>query len=137
MTDRPGLDFSFSGLKTHALTAWNKSNKSDDDRMIIASSFQDAVVDTILIKCKRAILATGCKRLIVAGGVGANQRLRTSLHDLMIGLDGNAYFPRIEYCTDNGAMVAYTGCMHFLQGEHDDTHEVAVKARWPLVPNQD
>lgn len=133
MTDRPGLDFSFSGLKTHALTAWNKSSQCDDDRSAIAAAFQAAIVDTLLIKCKRAISMTGCKRLIVAGGVGANRSLRHALQHLMAEMEGRVYFPRIEYCTDNGAMVAYAGCLHLLQGQQDNTQEIIVKARWPLA----
>jgi len=133
MTDRPGLDFSFSGLKTHALMAWNKSQQNDAARAAIAKAFQDAVVDTLLIKCQRAVEQTGSKRLVVAGGVGANQALRLSLRELMSRLQGEVYFPRAEYCTDNGAMVAYAGCLHFLQGKVDTSLAIDVKARWPLV----
>ncbi len=133
MTDRPGLDFSFSGLKTHALNAWNNSLQDDAARSEIAAAFQEAVVGTLLIKCKRAVLQTHCKRLVVAGGVGANRKLRASLATLMDELNGVVHYPSIQYCTDNGAMVAYAGCLHLLEGQRDSTQEIQVKARWPLA----
>jgi N6-L-threonylcarbamoyladenine synthase len=135
MTDRPGLDFSFSGLKTHALTTWNASEKDEQARAIIAKLFQQAIVDTLLIKCKRALKQTASRRLVVAGGVGANRSLRSSLAALMTELNGEVYFPRPEYCTDNGAMVAYAGCLHLLQGSRDASQGIDVKARWPLAKN--
>lgn len=133
MIDRPGLDFSFSGLKTFALNTWNKCNKEEQDRAEIAKAFQTAVVDTLIIKCKRAIEQTGCKRLVVAGGVGANKALRSALNEYMQKINGEVYFPALEYCTDNGAMVAYAGAMHLLRGEQDQEAGVLVKARWPLA----
>jgi len=133
MTDRPGLDFSFSGLKTHALTTWNRSQKDLDARMAIAAAFQAAVVDTLVLKCKRAIQQTNNSRLVVAGGVGANRALRQALTTLMTDLDKEIYFPRPEYCTDNGAMVAYAGCLHLQEGRQDNTQAIEVKARWPLT----
>lgn len=135
MTDRPGLDFSFSGLKTHVLTTWNNSKKDNMSRSVIARAFQAAVVDTLLIKCRRALKQTGSRRLVVAGGVGANRALRRSLAVLMDEVQGQVYFPQPEYCTDNGAMVAYAGCLHLLQGKHDATLAIDVKARWPLGYN--
>lgn len=133
MTDRPGLDFSFSGLKTHALTAWNQTAKEARDRMEIAKAFQHAVVETLVIKCKRAIQQSACNRLVVAGGVGANKALRLTLQEWIHGIKGEVYFPALEYCTDNGAMVAYAGCLRMLRGEHDSGLGVEVKARWPLA----
>lgn len=133
MTDRPGLDFSFSGLKTHALTTWNQCAKTANDRSEIAKAFQQAVVDTLIIKAKRAIQFSGCKRLVVAGGVGANKALRRALQDWIVSIDGEVYFPALEYCTDNGAMVAYAGCLRMMRGEMDMGNEVLVKARWPLA----
>lgn len=133
MTDRPGLDFSFSGLKTHALTTWNNSAKDDKARVAIAKAFQQAVVDTLLIKCKRALKQSESRCLVVAGGVGANRSLRASLTTLMQGMQGEVYFPRPEYCTDNGAMVAYAGCLNLLQGKKDTSLAIEVKARWPLA----
>ncbi|OCH97123.1 tRNA N6-adenosine(37)-threonylcarbamoyltransferase complex transferase subunit TsaD [Legionella jamestowniensis] len=132
MTDRPGLDFSFSGLKTHALTAWYSSHKDENARKLIAKAFQDAVIETLLIKCKRALKQTACPKLVVAGGVGANQALRVGLTKLLEKMGGEIYFPRPEYCTDNGAMVAYAGCLRLLRGEKDKGQAVEVKARWPL-----
>ena len=132
MTDRPGLDLSFSGLKTHVLTTWNQSKKDEQARAVIAKAFQTAVVETLLIKCKRALTQTGSKRLVVAGGVGANRALRKSLGVLMDELQGRVYFPKPEYCTDNGAMVAFAGCLHLMQGDCDKTLAIDVRARWPL-----
>lgn len=132
MTDRPGLSFSFSGVKTHVLTTWNNSKKDDEARSVIAKAFQVAVVETLLIKCRRALKQTGSRRLVVAGGVGANAALRASLRGLMSELQGEVYFPRPEYCTDNGAMVAFAGCLHLMRGQRDQTLAIDVKARWPL-----
>lgn len=133
MTDKPGLDFSFSGLKTHALMAWHNTEKNEASRAAIAFAFQKAVVSTLLIKCQRAIKQTNTKRLVVAGGVGANHALRTSLASMMQEQGGQVFFPRIDYCTDNGAMVAYAGCLHALAGEQDASLAIDVKARWPLA----
>lgn len=135
MLNRPGLDFSFSGLKTHALLSWNASDKTDVSRSVIARAFQDAVVATLVEKSRRAVTQTGCSRLVVAGGVGANRALREALHQLMQASNGRAYFPAMEFCADNGAMVAYAGCLHLLTGKEDISLEVLVKARWPLDPD--
>lgn len=132
MLNKPGLDFSFSGLKTHALTSWNKSDKTDAVRVAVARAFQDAVVETLVVKSRRAMEQTGCARLVVAGGVGANRALRYALGDLMQSMVGRVYFPRMAFCTDNGAMVAYAGCLHFLTGSQDSGLAISVKARWPL-----
>jgi N6-L-threonylcarbamoyladenine synthase len=133
MTDRPGLDFSFSGLKTFSLNTWNQSNKDEQARSEIAKAFQLAVIDTLIIKCKRAVQESECKRLVVAGGVGANKALRLALQKWIQGIGGEIYFPALEYCTDNGAMVAYAGCLRMLSGEKDSHIGVEVKARWPLA----
>lgn len=133
MTNKPGLDFSFSGLKTHALLTWQQSAQDDKARGEIANAFQEAIVDTLTIKCRRAIEQTGAKRLVVAGGVGANRALRARLKHFMQSQEGEVFFPCPEYCTDNGAMVAYAGCLHLLKGEQDDSHAVMVKPRWPLM----
>lgn len=133
MTDRPGLDFSFSGLKTHALTTWNNSAKDDKSRSEIAKAFQQAVVDTLIIKSKRAVEQSACKRLVVAGGVGANNALRLALQEWIKSINGQVYFPALEYCTDNGAMVAYAGCLRMERGERDVMFGVEVKPRWPLA----
>lgn len=131
MTDRPGLDFSFSGLKTFALNTVQTHGDEANTKADIARAFQDAVVDTLTIKCKRALLQTKAKALVIAGGVGANQALRASLKQLCTSLQVQLYFPRHEFCTDNGAMIAYAGCQRLLRGEQDDL-SVQVRARWPL-----
>ena len=137
MTDRPGLDFSFSGLKTAVANLYNDSDKSEQSMADIAYAFQEAVVDTIFIKCRRALEQTGHKRLVVAGGVSANVALRAKLTDLLESKGGKAYYPRPKFCTDNGAMIAYAGyCRHqaILNGQ-DQFEEPAVRAkpRWPIV----
>lgn len=136
MTDRPGLDFSFSGLKTFALTTLRTavSNISGDDqtRADIARAFEDAVVDTLAIKCKRALEQTGLQRLIVAGGVGANRSLRERLRTLLEQRGGRVYYPRPEFCTDNGAMIAYAGFRRLQAGQHEDL-QIEARARWLLT----
>jgi len=91
------------------------------------------VVDTLMIKCKRAVQESGCKQLVVAGGVGANKALRSGLRAWIESIGGTIYFPALEYCTDNGAMIAYAGCLRMLRGEKDLSPSVEVKARWPLA----
>lgn len=132
MTDRPGLDFSFSGLKTHALTVWRHSNQDDMARQAVAYAFQQAVVNTLVIKCRRAIKQTGIAKLVVAGGVGANRALRAALAGMVSEVNAQVFFPRIEFCTDNGAMVAYAGCLHLMNGNKDPDLAIEVRARWPL-----
>ena len=131
MTDRPGLDFSFSGLKTHALNTLASLSGSEEDRADVARAFEDAVVDTLFLKCRRALRETGLKRLVVAGGVGANERLREQLAALMQARGGRAYYPRPAFCTDNGAMIAYAGHCRLAAGEREDGPIRAVP-RWPL-----
>ena len=134
MTDRPGLDFSFSGLKTHTLTTLANTLTSHQDKADVARAFQDAVVETLLIKCKRALRQTGLKRLVVAGGVSANRLMRERLGQMAIQLGLEVHFPRLEFCTDNGAMIAYAGCQRLLQNKSrlDATHEIFAQPRWPL-----
>ena len=117
MGNRPGLDFSFSGLKTQVLLAWQKSPQTEQDMADIALAFEQAVVDTLAIKCERAMQQESCKRLIVAGGVGANRYLRGQLQQRVAKLGGQVYFPRPELCTDNGAMIAAVGTWRLLRGE--------------------
>ena len=132
MTNRPGLDFSFSGLKTAALNIVKQHAPLDDSlRAEIAYAFQQAVVDTLRIKCKRALEETGYQNLVVAGGVGANRRLREVLDKLGQVQDARIYFPPMEYCTDNGAMIAYAGALRLLHGQVDDPAS-DVLARWSL-----
>lgn len=137
MTDRPGLDFSFSGLKTFAANTINANlnaeGKLDEQtRCDIAHAFQQAVVDTIIIKCKRALQQTGYKRLVMAGGVSANKQLRADLTEMMKNLKGEVFYPRPQFCTDNGAMIAYTGFLRLKHGEHTDL-SVSVKPRWAMT----
>lgn len=138
MTDRPGLDFSFSGLKTHTLTtlrALDKAGELDDQaRADVARAFEEAVVDTLAIKCKRALQATGHTRLVMAGGVSANKRLRGVLEQLLQRHipAAKVFYPRGRFCTDNGAMIAYAGALRLQAGAAPET-EMALKARWPLT----
>lgn len=132
MVDRPGLDFSFSGLKTFALNTVQQFGLDEQTRADIARAFQDAVVETLVIKCRRALQATGMKKLVVAGGVGANLALRQKLQELLAKLGGEVYFPRQEFCTDNGAMIAYVGCQRLLAGEQGDL-SVRVFPRWSMM----
>ena len=131
MTDRPGLDFSFSGLKTFAANTINAEPDDEQTRANIARAFEEAVVDTLMIKCKRALKETGRKRLVIAGGVSANIRLRADLAEMMKKLGGEVFYPRSEFCTDNGAMIAYAGMQRLKAGQFED---LAVKGqpRWPL-----
>ena len=135
MIDRPGLDFSFSGLKTYTLNCYQKALKQDGDeqqtKANIARAFEEAVVDTLMIKCRRAIQQTRIPRLIVAGGVGANLSLRQSLKAMMDKEKGQLFYPRIEFCTDNGAMIAYVGCLRLMAGLSEPL-QINAKARWPM-----
>jgi len=136
MTDRPGLDFSFSGLKTHTLTAIRTQEAEgaldDQARADVARAFEEAVVDTLVIKCRRALDQTGLKRLVVAGGVSANTRLRERLEHECARRDARAYYPRGRFCTDNGAMIAYVGAQRLLAGERDATGVMQAVPRWPM-----
>ncbi|XOV87230.1 MAG: tRNA (adenosine(37)-N6)-threonylcarbamoyltransferase complex transferase subunit TsaD [Pseudomonadota bacterium] len=133
MTDRPGFDFSFSGLKTFTMnTLRDLGDASLQDRADIALAFQDAVVDTIRIKCGRALKETGQKSLIVAGGVSANLALRTAL-DKMVAKSGcRVFYPGPKFCTDNGAMIAYAGHER-LRGGHQEDLGINVHPRWPMT----
>ena len=132
MTDRPGLDFSFSGLKTQVLLAWQGSDQSEATRADIARGFEDAVVDTLAIKCQRALDEAGCDTLVVAGGVGANKRLRAKLQEMAARRGGRVSFPRPAFCTDNGAMIAYAGALRLQAGQHVD-ESVRVTPRWDMA----
>ncbi|WP_374500365.1 tRNA (adenosine(37)-N6)-threonylcarbamoyltransferase complex transferase subunit TsaD [Pseudoxanthomonas sp.] len=132
MTDRPGLDFSFSGLKTQVLLAWRDSDQSDQTKADIARGFEDAVVDTLAIKCERALDEAGSDVIVIAGGVGANKRLRAKLQDMALRRGGRACFPRPSLCTDNGAMIAFAGALRLEAGQHE-TAEVRVTPRWDMA----
>lgn len=131
MTDRPGLDFSFSGLKTAAANIIKKEIIDEQTRKDIARAFQDAVVDTLVIKCQRALRVTGWKTLVVAGGVSANLLLRERLIAMAAQDSATVYFPRQAFCTDNAAMIAYAGCQRLLAGERQGL-SVDVFPRWGL-----
>ena len=141
MTDRPGLDFSFSGLKTFAANTIRDADLTDNTDLTaqqveqtkanIAYAFQEAVVDTLIIKCKRALKQTGMKRLVIAGGVSANTMLRAEMKALMQDLKGEVFYPSLAYCTDNGAMIAYAGMQRLKAGETLALSSQA-KPRWPL-----
>jgi len=133
MTDRPGLDFSFSGLKTAAANTINlqKQDLDEQTKADIARAFEDALVDTLLIKSRRALDQTGFNRLVIAGGVSANKTLRSKLAQLMAERKGQVYYPRLEFCTDNGAMIAYAGMILLKASQFADL-AIEVKPRWPL-----
>src|SRR5690606_12924819 len=97
----------------------------------ICWAFQDAVVETLAIKCRRALQQTGVKQLVIAGGVSANQRLRERLHEVTATLGAQVFYPQLKYCTDNGAMIAYAGYQRILAGAEPDLN-VQVRARWPM-----
>jgi len=137
MTDRPGLDFSFSGLKTFAANTLHQVMKeegelTDQSKADIAYAFQEAVVDTLAIKCKRALKQTGLKRLVIAGGVSANKQLRQTLAELMKQLGGEVFYPQPQFCTDNGAMIAYAGFLRLKQGQQQDL-AIEVRPRWAMT----
>lgn len=132
MTDRPGLDFSFSGLKTFAANTIRSNGNDDQTRADIARAFEDAVVDTLAIKCKRALEQTGFKRLVMAGGVSANRTLRAKLAEMMHKRGGEVFYARPEFCTDNGAMIAYAGMVRLKSGANPEL-SVSVRPRWPLA----
>ncbi len=138
MTDRPGLDFSFSGLKTHTRTLWEKQSLAPDADQVkadIAAGFELAVVDTLAIKCRRAMQQTGHQQLIVAGGVGANRALRRGLQQAGAKAGFQVSYPRPEFCTDNGAMIAFAGCLRLQTGQYGKGYQhtrIDARPRWPL-----
>ena len=132
MTDRPGLDFSFSGLKTFTRNTVPQGEIDSQTVSDIAAAFQEAAVDTLVIKCKRALHQTGRRRLIVAGGVGANLLLRSRLKEMTESEGKKVFYPRSEFCTDNGAMIAYAGTLR-LQGGNRQGLDFTVRPRWSLV----
>jgi N6-L-threonylcarbamoyladenine synthase len=132
MTDRPGLDFSFSGLKTFALNTIRDHGGNAQARADIAHAFVEAVVETLAIKCRRAMQETGLSRLVAAGGVSANPQLRQRLQRLAQDMGGRAYFPRAEFCTDNGAMIALAGCLQLQKGQRAPL-DFGAFPRWPLT----
>jgi len=136
MTQKPGLNFSFSGLKTHTMNTLRAlKDPSDQDRADIARAFEDAVVETIKIKCTRALAQTGYPTLVLAGGVSANTSLRASLQALSQTLQVAVNYPDLKFCTDNGAMIAIAGLLRRSQWQHDN-HEIIARPRWPMTELQ-
>jgi N6-L-threonylcarbamoyladenine synthase len=131
MLDRPGLDFSFSGLKTAVVVAVRGRTLDDVTRADVARGFEEAIVDTLVTKSLRALKATGLDTLVIAGGVGANRRLREALAERLAAARARAFFPRPEFCTDNGAMIALAGHHRLSAGEREGL-AVRAQARWPL-----
>ena len=131
MTDRPGLDMSFSGLKTFTANTISAEGDDEQTRADIAYAFQEAVCDTLVIKCKRALDQTGLKRIVIAGGVSANKALRAALEKLAQKRGGAVYYPRTEFCTDNGAMIAYAGMQRLKNGDVSDL-SLEARPRWPI-----
>jgi N6-L-threonylcarbamoyladenine synthase len=132
LTERPGLDFSFSGLKTAVVVALRGRDLDDQTRADAALAFEEAVVETLVIKCRRALEQTDARTLVIAGGVGANRRLRARM--LAMGeRDGvRVVYPRVEFCTDNAAMIALLGHLRLSAGQHDDL-AIRARARWPMT----
>lgn len=131
LTEKAGLNFSFSGLKTFTMNTYHQTEKTEQDKADVAAAFQEAVVDTLYIKCKRALKQTGRKNLVIAGGVGANISLRKRLKSLEESLDLRVFYPRLEFCTDNGAMIAVAGFYRLKLGQKDRL-EIDVKPRWSM-----
>jgi N6-L-threonylcarbamoyladenine synthase len=131
MLDRDGFEFSFSGLKTAVMQAVRSRILSEQDRADVAHAVQDAIVSTLINKSLRALEHSGYRALVVAGGVGANRSLRARLENATTAIGVRVYFPRLEFCTDNAAMVAVAGLHRLRAGEHGDA-TIEVRARWPL-----
>ncbi|OGO90637.1 MAG: tRNA (adenosine(37)-N6)-threonylcarbamoyltransferase complex transferase subunit TsaD [Coxiella sp. RIFCSPHIGHO2_12_FULL_42_15] len=129
MLSTPHLNFSFSGLKTYAVNVFQQQGDDPQTKADIARAFEDAVVETLLVKCQRALEHTGLQRLVMVGGVSANQRLRAAMRQR---LQAEVFYPRREFCTDNGAMVAYTGWLRLSHGFYDDL-TIEVRPRWPMM----
>jgi N6-L-threonylcarbamoyladenine synthase len=131
MLNRPGLDFSFSGLKTAVITGIRNLPEDEEVRADVAWEFQEAIVDTLVGKSLRAVEQTGIRRLVVAGGVGANRRLRERLAAAAREAGAEVFYPRLEFCTDNGAMIAYAGMLRLAAGE-SAASSIEARARWDL-----
>ncbi|GAB3282236.1 tRNA (adenosine(37)-N6)-threonylcarbamoyltransferase complex transferase subunit TsaD [Parahaliea aestuarii] len=136
MVNRPGLDFSFSGLKTYTLNTVNDCRAAgeltEQDKCDIARAFEEAVVGTLVIKCRRALKQEGLKTLVMAGGVSANRNLRASLEMALKKDRARVFYPAPEFCTDNGAMIAYAGAQRLAAGQRDEGG-TAVRPRWPMA----
>ena len=133
MSNKPGLNFSFSGLKTAVALVVKELDDDEQSRADVARAFVEAVVDSLAMKCERAIKQTGITRLVAAGGVSANKQLRQKLREMAASTGGRVFYPRPEYCTDNGAMIAYTGYVKLNAGRREPL-EFAAHPRWSLAP---
>ena len=131
MLDRPGLEFSFSGLKTAVLQAVRGRELTAPLRADVARGVQDAIVETLCVKAVRALEQTGLEDLTVSGGVGANRALRETLGRMVRARGGRLYYPRLQFCTDNAAMIAVAGLARLSAGQHDDL-AIRARAQWPL-----
>ena len=142
MTDRPGLDFSFSGLKTFTRNCiFEQAHILGTDQLTdlqtkadIAAAFEEAVAQTLMIKCRRAMEQTGINKLVLAGGVAANRRLREVMDDMTQKRGGELYYPRLRFCTDNGAMIALVGALRLQQGERSEGIEVSPRIPLDTLP---
>lgn len=135
MINRPGLEFSFSGLKTAVrntlIELGKQAELTEQDKADVARAFEEAVVQTLVIKCRRALQYSGLKTLIIAGGVSANKRLRASLQEMVDSQRSQLFYAQPKFCTDNGAMIAYAGCQRLLAGQHEGL-AIFARPRWPL-----
>lgn len=134
LTDTPTLNFSFSGLKTAAMQTIRRENLTNPEVIAdIAHAFEEAVIDTLVIKCRKAMEQTGINEVVIAGGVSANRVLRSSLEQLVQQRGGHLYCPRLEFCTDNGAMIAYAGYLRLRKQKYSSPLSIFVKPRWDLT----
>lgn len=127
------LDFSFSGLKTAVLTLVKQSGEDEQTRANIACAVQEAIIDVLAFKARAALTHTGLSRLVVAGGVGANQLLRSRLNEDIGKRGGTVFYPDLEFCTDNGAMIAFAGALRLSQQQTNKDYRFNVKPRWNLA----
>lgn len=134
MINRPGLDFSFSGLKTQVANLIKEHGTDAQSRADIAAVFQVTMVETLVLKVKRALEQTGLNRLVIAGGVSANSTLRQQFEKFSAEKGSEVFYPLLEFCTDNAAMIAYAGYERWCLGQQDDL-SVSCRARWPLTHN--
>ena len=131
MAGHASLDFSFSGLKTHAALQVQKYELDKQIQSDLAHAFQDAAIDALMIKLEKAFVKTGYSELIIAGGVGANKLLRRRVAELCVSFGAKAYFPSLQLCTDNGAMIAYAGYLRLQSGDREELG-FSVRPRWSL-----
>ena len=131
MTEKPGLDLSFSGLKTSVMNSISGKTLCDQEKADVALEFSNAVIETLVIKSRRAIRSVRARRLVVSGGVSANLALRDALKHASALESCEVHFPSLAYATDNGAMIAYVGCKRLMRGE-SDKEKFSVRPRWSL-----